>query len=45
MVSCRHCGMHLPASEAISDARGHYCSVEHLSLQRGEPPALPRDAE
>ena len=45
MVSCRHCGVHLPASEAISDARGHYCSVEHLRLQRKEPAQLPRDED
>ncbi len=37
MVTCRHCGVHLPASEAIADAQGHYCSVEHLRLQRGRP--------
>ena len=43
MVTCRRCGVHLPASEAISDAQGHYCSVEHLRLQRKEPAQLPRD--
>ncbi len=42
MVSCRHCGVHLPASEAISDAQGHYCSVEHLRLQRERQAGLPR---
>jgi uncharacterized protein len=41
MVSCRHCGVHLPASDAISDAQGHYCSVEHLRLQREKQPGLP----
>ncbi|MEN9903519.1 MAG: hypothetical protein RLZZ555_84 [Pseudomonadota bacterium] len=40
MVSCRHCGLHLPASDAISDAQGHYCSVEHLRLQREKPAKL-----
>lgn len=43
MVACRHCGVHLPASDAISDARGHYCCVEHLRLQREQRPALSRD--
>ncbi len=43
MVTCRHCGVHLPASEAISDAQGHYCSVEHLRLQREGQAQLPRD--
>jgi uncharacterized protein len=29
MVSCAHCGVHLPRSEALA-ARGlHYCSVAH----------------
>ncbi len=42
MVSCRHCGVHLPASEAISDAQGQYCSVEHLRLQREQQAGLPR---
>ena len=34
MVACRHCGLHLPQAEAVADAQGHYCSVEHLRLQR-----------
>jgi uncharacterized protein len=34
MVACRHCGLHLPQADAIADAQGHYCSVEHLRLQR-----------
>lgn len=45
MVTCRHCGVHLPASDAISDAQGHYCSVEHLRLQREKQAALPRDED
>lgn len=44
MVTCRRCGVHLPASDAISDAQGHYCSVEHLRLER-ERHALPRDED
>ena len=34
MVACRHCGLHLPQADAIADAQGHYCSVEHLRQQR-----------
>ena len=29
MVSCRHCGLHLPASDAVAGAQGHYCSSDH----------------
>ena len=30
MVDCAHCGVHLPASEAVRDgASTAYCSVEH----------------
>lgn len=30
MVSCLHCGLHLPASDAVIGARGHYCCTDHL---------------
>ena len=30
MVSCGHCGLHLPASDAVVGARGHYCCTDHL---------------
>jgi uncharacterized protein len=30
MVACRHCGVHLPQSEALTDAAGRpYCSDAH----------------
>lgn len=30
MVQCAHCGVHLPVSEAVSDAAGaRFCSEEH----------------
>lgn len=30
MLQCARCGVHLPASEAIADARGSmFCSEEH----------------
>jgi len=33
MVQCAHCGIHFPASEALSNPAGLvFCSVEHLRL-------------
>lgn len=33
MVTCAHCGVHLPSSDAITRAdRTHYCSTEHRHL-------------
>ena len=29
MVSCAHCGIHLPQEEAVSGQKGLYCSTEH----------------
>lgn len=29
MVACRHCGTHLPETEAIAGSRGVYCSQAH----------------
>ena len=29
MVSCAHCGVHLPRSEAVLDAGQAYCSEAH----------------
>ena len=29
MVACRHCGLHLPSSEAVKGPHGVYCSQEH----------------
>ncbi len=30
MVDCAHCGLHLPASEAVRDAQARaYCSTAH----------------
>lgn len=31
MVSCAHCGLHLPQEEAVTGAKGLYCSTEHRS--------------
>ena len=35
MVACRHCGLHLPASDAIPGRLGGYCSADHR--QAAEP--------
>lgn len=30
MVSCDHCGLHLPHNEALTDGRGHvFCCSQH----------------
>jgi uncharacterized protein len=34
MVSCDHCGVYIPASEAISQAGHTFCSDEHRLLHR-----------
>ena len=31
MVSCAHCGLHLPHAEALEHARRHYCCAAHRS--------------
>jgi uncharacterized protein len=39
MVSCAHCGIHLPRAEAVSGQNGLYCSTEHRSAARDSNPA------
>lgn len=34
MVTCAHCGVHLPASEALADRGLHYCSAAHRDASR-----------
>ena len=29
MIACSHCGVHLPAADAVVDAGGSYCSETH----------------
>lgn len=36
MVACRHCGLHLPASDAVDGPGGPYCSAEHRRLGPGQ---------
>ena len=33
MVACLHCGLHLPATDAVQGAKGPYCSVAHRQAQ------------
>lgn len=35
MVRCRHCGLHLPAGDAVRGGLGPYCSDEHRRLAEG----------
>lgn len=35
MVSCAHCGVHLPRGDAVTGAQGLYCSEAHR-LARGD---------
>lgn len=37
MVECRHCGTHLPETEALQGSTGWYCSSDHR--RRQEPSA------
>jgi hypothetical protein len=32
MLQCRYCGIHVPASTAVTDKEHAYCSKEHLEL-------------
>jgi uncharacterized protein len=36
MVSCAHCGVHLPRSEAVQGRRAVYCGNDHLRLAGDE---------
>jgi uncharacterized protein len=29
MVTCAHCGIHVPQDEAVSGQKGLYCSTDH----------------
>jgi uncharacterized protein len=30
VVACAHCGLHVPASEALTEGEHAYCCLEHL---------------
>lgn len=38
MVSCAHCGLHLPQEEAVSGQKGLYCSTDHRSAAQDRNP-------
>ncbi len=38
MVSCTHCGIHLPQEEAVSGQKGLYCSTEHRAAAQDRNP-------
>ncbi len=35
MINCRHCGVHLPVSEAVEGQFGVYCGKAHRQLAEG----------
>lgn len=35
MVTCRHCGLHLPSQDAVKGTLGYYCGHEHRRLAEG----------
>lgn len=35
MVACLHCGLHLPAHEAVAGQHGPYCSQAHRQAREG----------
>ncbi len=38
MVTCAHCGIHLPQEEAVSGQKGAYCSTEHRTAAQDRNP-------
>ena len=39
MISCVHCGIHLPQEEAVKGEKGLYCSTEHRAAAHDRNPA------
>lgn len=39
MVSCAHCGIHLPQEEAVMGQKGLYCSTEHRAAALDRNPS------
>ncbi len=39
MVECAHCGVHLPAADALPEGSRLYCSDAHRRLGPAQPPA------
>jgi len=38
MVTCVHCGIHLPHEEAVTGQKGIYCSAEHRAASQDRNP-------
>jgi uncharacterized protein len=38
MVTCAHCGIHVPQEEAVSGQKGLYCSTDHRSAAQDRNP-------
>lgn len=38
MVECAHCGLHLPAADALAEGSRLYCSDAHRRLGPAQPP-------
>ena len=38
MVTCAHCGIHLPHEEAVNGQKGVYCSTEHRAAAQDHNP-------
>lgn len=38
MVTCAHCGIHLPHEEAVTGQKGIYCSTEHRAAAQDRNP-------
>lgn len=38
MVTCPHCGIHLPQEEAVTGEKGLYCSTEHRAAAQDRNP-------
>lgn len=39
MLTCLHCGIHLPQEEAVTGEQGPYCSTEHRTAAQDRTPA------
>lgn len=39
MLTCLHCGIHLPQDEAVAGEQGPYCSTEHRTAALDRNPA------
>lgn len=39
MITCAHCGIHLPKEEAVLGQKGLYCSTEHRAGSQDHNPA------